>query len=302
MMPDAGENGRPEPPQYLRIADVLRADIEAGRRRPGDVLPSLAELASTYRVSPAVARQTIEVLKRQALITASRGRRPTVRVPHTRRVRSNRSHARARARAADPVASRRAGGSLRDQLGVELSLPDVDFRAEYTRVAADDGVPEYVRGTGLLAREYEATDRYGRRMAWSVSWLPLDVVAPNPRLLDPNNEPWPGGTYAQLHTVGVDVAEVIETVTARPPSTAEVTQWAMPPGEPLLIVSGAMIDTRGRLVCVGRSHYPAEATELEFVTRLVRRAKTVPGKNPLGKNPLRRGGRPEWDGPARFAR
>ncbi len=42
----------------------------------------------------------------------------------------------------------------------------------------------------------------------SRSWLVYDLVASNPDLLDPSNEPWPGGTQHQLSTVGIELARI----------------------------------------------------------------------------------------------
>ncbi|MEV5693288.1 GntR family transcriptional regulator [Micromonospora globbae] len=41
----------PESAEYLRIADDVIADVRAGKLKPGDRLPSVAETRATYGVS-----------------------------------------------------------------------------------------------------------------------------------------------------------------------------------------------------------------------------------------------------------
>lgn len=255
-------------PAYLRIADDIRIDIERGVLSPGDALPSLAAISDTYKVSGAVARQAIALLASQGLIVTGQGKRPTVRIPRTRVTRSNRHHHEEKRRVTWSEEDRRKNGPLEDTTGI--SLDTATLSVEYTRVEADDSVPEYPAGMPLLRREYETLSAEGRRIAWSVSWLPVEYLETNPALLDSSNEPWPGSTQHQLHTVNIEVAEVVDMITARAPSTVEAERWDMAPGEPLIVGRDRMIDTDGRVVSVSTSQYPADSTQLEFITPLGR--------------------------------
>lgn len=255
-------------PAYLRIADDLRIDIEKGVLSPGEALPSLAAISGSYKVSQAVARQAIALLATQGLIVTGQGKRPTVRAPRTRVTRSNQQHHEEKRRVTWSEEERRKNGPLEDTTGI--SLEKAALSVEYTQVQADASVPEYPAGTRLLRREYETLSPEKRRIAWSVSWIPVEYLEPNPALLDSGNEPWPGSTQHQLHTVGVEVAEVVDMITARAPSTVEAEQWDMAPGEPLIVGRDRMTDTEGRVVSVSLSQYPADSTQLEFVTPLER--------------------------------
>ena len=62
-----------EPP-YHQLAAILRRQISAGRLRPGDRLPSEAQLCELYKVSPMTVRRAINILLDEGLATASRGR------------------------------------------------------------------------------------------------------------------------------------------------------------------------------------------------------------------------------------
>lgn len=55
------------------IADGLRRDIERGRFRPGDRLPSEAELTRLHSVSRTVVREAIAVLRSDGLVEARKG-------------------------------------------------------------------------------------------------------------------------------------------------------------------------------------------------------------------------------------
>ncbi|MDG9677767.1 tyrosine-type recombinase/integrase [Micromonospora sp. DH14] len=63
---------------YQRIAADLRAQITAGRLRPGDQLPAVSELAATHRVSVGTAHRALAVLTAEGMVTVVRGRRATV--------------------------------------------------------------------------------------------------------------------------------------------------------------------------------------------------------------------------------
>ncbi len=58
-------------PRYLEIADALRRQIGAGR--PGDRLPSDAELCERFSVSRMTARQAVQLLANEGLLVRRRG-------------------------------------------------------------------------------------------------------------------------------------------------------------------------------------------------------------------------------------
>ncbi|WP_280234034.1 GntR family transcriptional regulator [Nocardia cyriacigeorgica] len=66
-------------PTYHRIADLLREEIRAGRWKPGDRLPSHAELADQMQVSITTARNAIQVLVTENLVYTATSRGTLVR-------------------------------------------------------------------------------------------------------------------------------------------------------------------------------------------------------------------------------
>ena len=254
-------------PGWLRIADDIRIAIEHGELGPGDPIPSLGELVDTYGVSQGTARQAHNSLRTQALVTGGQGKRLLVRTPPPRITFSNAALIQEKQSIHLPEEVRRRSGHLEDTTGI--SIRDATFTATYTRIVADDTIPEYDPGTPLLQREYETVETVtGRRLAWSTSFLPISIIEANPKLLDQDEEPWPGGTQHQLSTVGVEVAHNEDTITARAPTTIEIKRWEMDPGIPILRLAGRMTDPTGRVVCATRVAWPADRAELRFVLDL----------------------------------
>ncbi len=153
-------------------------------------------------------------------------------------------------------------------------LDDFEFEAKYSFVAADADLADAFKvqeGTSLLRREYtHRVRRTGVLAAKSVSWLPGDIISPNPAISDPANARWPGGTMHQLYTVGVEIDRVVDHVTAAMPTTVEVQAWDLPDGTPMLWVRRISIDINDRVVEVTDAQYPADRTMLTFHTMLTR--------------------------------
>jgi GntR family transcriptional regulator len=66
-------------PAYLQLANSLRRQIADGAFRPGDQLPSEAQLVQRYGVSPMTVRRSINLLADQGLVSAVQGRGTFVR-------------------------------------------------------------------------------------------------------------------------------------------------------------------------------------------------------------------------------
>lgn len=61
-------------PAYLQLANILRRQIAEGVFRPGDQLPSEAQLVSRYGVSPMTVRRSINLLADQGVVSTAQGR------------------------------------------------------------------------------------------------------------------------------------------------------------------------------------------------------------------------------------
>jgi GntR family transcriptional regulator len=66
-------------PAYAQLVGILRGQIAAGVFRPGDRLPSEAQLCERYGVSPMTVRRAINILVDQGVVIAEQGRGTFVR-------------------------------------------------------------------------------------------------------------------------------------------------------------------------------------------------------------------------------
>jgi GntR family transcriptional regulator len=61
-------------PIYLQIADAVRAAVAAGIYRPGDMLPSLRNMATEVHVNPNTVQRAYDELERDGLVYSQRGK------------------------------------------------------------------------------------------------------------------------------------------------------------------------------------------------------------------------------------
>jgi GntR family transcriptional regulator len=244
---------------YRQIADQLRAAIDAGELRPGERLPSEAELTRHYSVARMTARQAIQELRSEGRVVAEHGRGVFVRTPApVRRLASDRFARKHRAagRAAFLAEADKAGAAAGvDQIEVTHATVTGDVR-ERLRLAEDDSVVVRSRRYLLDARPIEV----------AVSYLPASIADGTP-IEEPN--PGPGGIYARLEDAGHTLDHFTEEVTARMPTTDERRRLELPDGVPVLVVVRTAFDTEGTPVevCDTVKAAPAYVLEYDFPAR-----------------------------------
>src|SRR5258708_7405651 len=79
-------------PIKLLIADAIRIQIESGELAPGASLPTIQELCEQWNTSVASAREALNLLKQQGLVSGGRGKPLTVRAAPRHAVRSSERH------------------------------------------------------------------------------------------------------------------------------------------------------------------------------------------------------------------
>jgi GntR family transcriptional regulator len=206
---------------YQRIADDLRTQILSGELRPGSSLPSEAELVRHYGSSRGPVRQAINLLRSEGLIDSHQGRGVFVRRRPARRRLSIDGVPDAAREVQDSVAG--IGGQLEVRRFAPIAAP--------AEVAERLEVPTATR---VLARSFRFIVE-GRPAQLSDSYLPYDLVKGTP-VEDPENEPWPGGTLAQLRGLGVEIREITEEVATRTPTPDEMQELGLRPGTPVFEV------------------------------------------------------------------
>ncbi|MEV8404271.1 GntR family transcriptional regulator [Streptomyces niveus] len=257
---------------YERIADELRRSIRAGELRPGDRLPSETKLAEDHRRSVPTIRDALRLLQDEGLVEKLHGRGNFVRKPRTTVLRTNERHQWEKDRAREPEGERLKTGSTEHDTG--LTVNDLVFHASYREIkagadlAAVFDVPE---GTAFIERTFRTRyDAENAPFTLVTSYLVRSLVEANPDLLDAANEPWPGGTQSQLHSVGIELGRIEERVTARPPTPEEAEELELPPGTSVLLLRKTSYDIEGRAVEMSDVTLPGDRTEMLFTTPLER--------------------------------
>src|SRR5829696_7901770 len=232
-------------PAYNQVAEHLRQRIYSGDLRPGDKLPSEAGLIQLFRVSRVTARGAIKDLQAEGLIVTKQGKGSFVRDREaTRRLPAGRYRADAEfaaKRVAEPATS----------YGFDCATLGERYRVDtsFRETRAPGRVAELF-GTGanttVLERRliFYINDRPEQLIT---SYLLYDMVRGTP-VADPEHEPWPGGTIAQLASLGVVTTAVEESVRSRMPTPEEAATLRLATGVPVLVVTRRILAEASRPV------------------------------------------------------
>lgn len=225
-------------PEYLRIAADLRRRISSGEYGPGDQIPTLPELCASYRVSETTIRNALRLLAGEGLIE-SRARAGT-------RVRPRPAIHRMPADRYRSTPGAKSTPYTRDQ-GIGWSEYRLDKRFEKVRAHGElVQLFECEAGERLLARHFVFYDN-DQPTQMSTSYVRWSDVAGTP-VVDPINEPWPGGTRAQMASLGIRVSRVTESFTAAMPTEVEAATLRIGVGIPVLRYTRRHIADTGRVV------------------------------------------------------
>ncbi|WP_395309184.1 GntR family transcriptional regulator [Mycobacterium sp. AMU20-3851] len=131
------------PPRHQVVAAQLREEILAGKRKPGEALPSEAQLCQQWSVSRGPVRQALAKLRAEGLITGSQGKPAVVRQPDTTQTLASftpfsqwaRQSGRSAGSKTLEVSRRRAS----PEIAAALELSDQSFVVEVVRVRYLDG-------------------------------------------------------------------------------------------------------------------------------------------------------------------
>jgi GntR family transcriptional regulator len=244
---------------YKQIADQLRGAIERGELKPGDRLPSEADLMRHYEIARMTARQAIQELRTEGRVVAEQGRGVFVRLPApVRRLASDRFARRHR------DAGKAAFIAEAEKAGVAPSVDEIEVtrgpapQAVRERLGLDEPGEVVIRSRRYLAE--------GLPVETAVSYIPADL-ADGTTIAE--QDTGPGGIYARLEEAGHELSHFTEEVSARMPTAEERRRLQIPSGTPVLLVVRTAYDTAGRAVevCDTVKAAPAYVLEYDFPAR-----------------------------------
>jgi GntR family transcriptional regulator len=248
-------------PAYVRIAGELRELIRDGTYPPGSRLPTIRRLCDLHGVSEIVIRNAFALLRSEGLIETRRGGGTLVRGrPPARRLAMERYRVET-----DP------GPAPATSFTADHHITWREYRLDrsYSRRRADEELAalfELRPGTLLLRRHFVFWAR-GEPQQISTNYLPWSVVAGTP-VADPDREPWPGGTPAQLAYLGYPATRVEESVRSRMPTPEEAATLRMAPGVPVLTITRRMLSGDRVLEVCRDIVLPADRVVLDYALDL----------------------------------
>lgn len=256
---------------YRQVADDLRTAIKNGTYAPGDALPSENHLAQQYGLNRTTIRNAYGVLRGEGLVDVGPGRPTTVRQPQPRirrdaseRYQWEKDQVAHGGLPNDSHLSRDMGlaveGTTLELFADELVPADRDIAAALGIEAGGQ-----VRHYGWLLRAGGDPGRIAHH--WYPAELDEMIRSSHPMYAIRPHDPtiiWPGGTFYQLATHGMEAARVDDLVTARMPLADEVAMLGLRQGVPLVVVRKITVDTEDVVREVVDVLMPADRTELAY--------------------------------------
>jgi GntR family transcriptional regulator len=206
-------------PKYRQLETRLREAIDEGRLAAGEELPSEKDFTKGTGISRESVRKALALLALDGLIVAEQGARTRVaQAPLQRRMEASRY--------VEELRILKAGGPhpKTSAFTVDHGIDWTDYtvKVDVTRepATAEDArrllVPE---GTDILRRRFVKYVK-GNPVQLQRSAIPWELAGGTP-LADPGQQPWPGGTIAELHSLGLVPTWVFEEVRTRAPRDEE---------------------------------------------------------------------------------
>ncbi|MFD8982473.1 GntR family transcriptional regulator [Streptomyces sp. NPDC059564] len=222
-------------PRYLQIAEDIVQQIRTGSLKPGDQVPSEADMAERYGVSGGTVRKAMLEIRASGLVDTRHGKGSYVKARPPVRHRSSDRFRR----------SLRQGGKAAylaesEQSGATAKVSVIHIGP----IEAPDGIAQRLGvdvGTQVLTRR-RLYFRNGTPVETATSYLPWDVVRDIPELF----------------------AEFVETLQARPAAKAEATELTLSPGAPVVHLVREAVTEEGRVVEVCDTLMAADQFVFEF--------------------------------------
>lgn len=211
-------------PPFRQLAAVIRDAIVDGDLAAHEAIPGEYEIANMAGLHRNTVRHAVDLLVDEGLLVKRSGQRTRVVAPPQVRVMST-------ARYAAALANIRAHGGTHDQSSAFTTDHGIGW-GEHTVLAhydEDMATPNEVERLGLMThydgdlpvlRRDLVKQVRGETVQLQTSVIPLELVQGTP-VADPARQPWPGGTIAELYSIGLVVTRVREEARYRTPTPHE---------------------------------------------------------------------------------
>lgn len=223
--------------RYQQLADILRAAIIAGDYRPGDTLPTHADLAATHGLARPTVREAIRVLEAEGLVQPIRKRGTVVLDQRPIRIHLSRY-----------TAALTPGGAL-GPFETACQAAGVEGRMQPVEVELEEAEPGVAAALGLgdhapVIRRTRIALVVGEPVPVQLhtAWYPRRLAVGAPALLQPGRIA--GGIYRALIDAGFEPATIDEEVAARMPTAGERAELGLR-GEPVFHIDRITRDAQG---------------------------------------------------------
>lgn len=210
-------------PLHAQMASDLRQQIETGQLKPGDALPSEAQLGRVHEVSRITVRKALQSLEQEGLVVAEAGRGRVVRDQQVYEwhlldyEKKHQTHPDLDGWSSDVMDQ---GGTPNERVvAVEVVEPPEEVRAK---------LELHPDGTALLRRRIRSIN--GSPAQLSSSYFPYDLVE-GTAFMRPGSQSAPGGLLA---SIGHAQHKKRHEITARNASPEEARELELLPGTPLI--------------------------------------------------------------------
>lgn len=234
---------------YQQLMAALREAIASGELAAREELPGEYALGEMVGLHRNTVRSAVNELVNEGLLVKRAGGRTRVVAPPQVRVMSTARYAAALAKIREHAGTHPQSSAFTDDHGVGWS--DQTVLAHYEEALATpeeasrlDLIPPTDGTSWWILRRRLVKQIHGETVQLQHSVMPLPLVEGTP-VADPARQPWPGGTIAELHSIGQVVTRVREEAKVRPPTPDERRELGMDTAGPVVeIVRVFYVGTR----------------------------------------------------------
>ena len=213
----------PNAPTYRKIAEDLRAQIQAGELPAGATLPTQQELAERYSVARMTARQAIGELINEGLVVSQQGKGATVRKVQRMIYRPQSEREPRTTKEMDRFMAEFSSVGRKPEQSIEVAVvPASEFIAKRLNVSVGDPVAVRKRIRFLDGEPFNINDTYYRYD------LASDTAIMNPADL-------PRGSNYVLEEKGLSEVRVMDEFYVRMPVPDETHRLALRAGTPVAV-------------------------------------------------------------------